>query len=226
VLGAIKQVSDGAWKGSAATWRDDSSGAEVVAMGAIYTSWGLDDWAWSRSGVGGANPTSSTYQRMIKNVFDRYSGGVAPEFDAGVAPDSGSEFDAGVMADADPVEKDVGVLPDVETVDVADVGAADTFVPMPDSAATDSATQDATLDSATDGVVADAAMDSTTTVDASDDAGVTAPVEDTSSSCGCVVPGRGEGQAGVGALSLLGLISFVYARRKRTKEHPNRPSLS
>src|SRR5262249_36065653 len=116
--------------------------AEIVAMGAIYTSWGLDDWTWKSASSPGKNPVDSNYQRMIKNVFDRYSTGVAPEVDAG--PDSGSVFDAGPMADADPVEKDVGAAPDVELVDVSDVGAADTFVPPEDATVVDTTTPDAT----------------------------------------------------------------------------------
>jgi hypothetical protein len=127
VLGAIRQVSDGTVKGSAATFRDPS-GAEVVAMSAIYTSWALDDFGFKTGGFAGKpNPVDPNYQRMIKNVFDRYASGVAPEFDAGPLLDAGA-FDVGPVADAEEIEKDAGALPDVEIVDVAEVGAADTAI--------------------------------------------------------------------------------------------------
>lgn len=214
IIGAIKQTSDGAQKGSASWFRDADSGAEVVAMGAIYTSWGLDDWAFAHGGISGspANPLSDKYQTMMKNIMNRYSGGVAPEFDGGVPPDGGDIFDAGPVADADPVEKDVGPVPDVELVDVSDIGAADTLIPG----------EDAAIDTATspDGAVGDDSAVST------NDSGPAAVVEDDSSSCGCVVPGRGEGRSGVTALSVLGLVAFVFGRRQKSKAKANRPSLS
>ncbi|MGZ6093044.1 MAG: N,N-dimethylformamidase beta subunit family domain-containing protein [Polyangiales bacterium] len=192
IIGAIKQVSDGVTKGSSSWFRDPTSGAEVVAMGAIYTGWGLDDWAWSKSGTGGTNPTSEKYQQIMKNIMDRYAGGVAPVFDAGPVPDGGDPFDAGPVADADPIEKDVGAVPDVEGVDVSDVGAADTFIPDDTSTVTN-AVNDGSIEGA---------------------------------GSGCTTkPGRGEGQAGVTALSILGLFAFFFGRR-RPGGRTNRRSLS
>jgi len=193
VFGAIKQVSDGFVKGSSASYRAPS-GAEVVAMGAIYTSWGLDDHAWkpfaSSPPPANTNPVSTQYQQMIKNVIDRYSGGVAPVFDAGPLLDAG-EFDVGPIADAEEIEKDAGPVPDVEGVDVADIGAADTavatdtFVPEFDAVApTDTGSPVATEDQASDG-------------------------------CSCTTAGAGASGAMAG-LAGIGLALALAARRRRS----------
>jgi hypothetical protein len=121
-FGAIKQVSDGVIKGSAA-WYKAPSGAEVVAMGAIYTSWALDDWAW-KQGSKPPSSLSSSYDRMVKNAFTRLSGGVAPEFDAGPP----MEFDAGPVADADDIEKDGGTFTTPDAIATDTAPGADTSV--------------------------------------------------------------------------------------------------
>jgi hypothetical protein len=203
VLGAIKQVSDGTVKGSAATFRDPS-GAEVVAMSAIYTSWALDDWGWKTGGFAGKpNPVDANYQKMIKNVFDRYASGVAPAFDAGPLLDAGS-FDVGPVADADEIEKDVGTIPDVEAIDVADVGAADTMV-VEDTFAPQEAAADAV-------VVGDAPTpeNDTGTVGVTENPAV---VEETASGCGCTTAGSGARD-----LSMVGIAAAALAiasRRRR-----------
>jgi hypothetical protein len=101
-FGAIRQVSDGAVKGSSAWYRTDA-GAEVVAFGAIFTSWALDDWAARASGHSGTQ--SATFQRMVKNALDRWLAASPPP---PPPPSDGGVYDAGAIADADPVEKDGG----------------------------------------------------------------------------------------------------------------------
>ena len=103
VLGRIVEVSDGAVKGSAAFYRH-ASGAEVVAMGAIYTSWALDDWAAKGSGFAGS--TDTRYQKMVLNALTRWTGATPPP--PPPPPPDGGIFDAGGEPDADPVEKDAG----------------------------------------------------------------------------------------------------------------------
>ena len=208
-IGAIKQVSDGAVKGSAASFRDPS-GAEVVAMSAIYTSWGLDDWGWKTGGFAGKpNPVDPNYQKMIKNVFDRFASGVAPEYDAGPLLDAG-EFDVGPVADAEEIEKDVGApIPDVEAIDVADVGAADTVVATdtftPQEAAPDAIVVGDTTPPGTDATIDDAATD----------VGAESPpvVEDASNGCNCTTAGGSE--SGLGALGFAAVALAVASRRRR-----------
>jgi len=192
VLGAIRQVSDGTIKGSAATFRE-ASGAEVVAMSAIYSSWALDDFGWKTGGfTGKPSPLDPNYQRMIKNVFDRYASGVAPAFDAGPLLEAG-EYDVGPVADAEEIEKDVGTVPDVEGVDVSDVGAADTAV-------------------AADTLIEHDSADDATVSGDSGDSGPVVTEERAADGCGCRVVGRREssGLAGV-ALALA-----IALRRRRT----------
>ncbi len=195
ILGAIRQVSDGTIKGSAA-WFREPSGAEVVSMGAIYTSWALDDWGWRSGGFAAAgkeNPVSPAYQQMMHNVIARYSDGVAPEFDAGPLLDAGIP-DLGPIADADEIEKDVGPIPDTELVDVEGVGFADTSV----------------SDAVSDAIAVDDAP---------------APnadplVEDTGGdACGCSVPGAGSNDAkALAALAALGAAVVVARRRKGSSD--------
>ncbi len=217
VLGAIRQVSDGTVKGAAATFRDPS-GAEVVAMSAIYTSWALDDFGWKTGGFSAAgkpNPLDANYQRMIKNVFDRYSSGVAPEFDAGPVLDAG-EFDVGPVADAEEIEKDVGTpVPDVEAVDVAEVGAADTMVVQdtftvqdaaPDAVVVGDATTpppDATVPAADGAPIADATGDNENPVATEDQAG----------DCGCTTPGGSTRDLSAFGLATVALA--IASRRRR-----------
>jgi hypothetical protein len=89
----IKQVSDGAAKGAAGYYQKDLGGGkrvEVVAMGAIFVAWGLDDWAAKSGKVeGSVNPG---LDKMMTNVFKRWTGSdpippaVAPTEDAGADP--------------------------------------------------------------------------------------------------------------------------------------------
>ncbi len=115
VLGAIKQVSDGKIKGSAAFYRT-SSGAEVIAIGAIFTSWALDDWAAKAGGFSGT--VDARYDTMIRNALTRWSGATVPP-PPPPAPDAGT-FDAGQEEQPDPVEKDGGTF--VETGPVTGPG--------------------------------------------------------------------------------------------------------
>jgi MYXO-CTERM domain-containing protein len=205
-FGALKQVSDGLVKGSSASYRAPS-GAEVVAMGAIYSSWALDDHAWTpfkdEPPPANVNPVSTNYQKMISNVINRYSAGVAPVFDAGPLLDAG-EFDVGPVADAEEVEKDAGPVPDVEGVDVAEVGAADTAV-------------------SADTMVADDAMpgiDATMTDDAGTDSGPIVTEEKAADDgCSCSVVGGTEStsRGALGALGGLGIALAIALRRRNSK---------
>ncbi len=105
VFGAIKQVDDGKIKGSAAFYRT-SGGAEVVAMGAIFTSWALDNWAAKTGGA--TDSLNANYEKMIKNALTRWSGPTVPPEPA--PPPDGGTFDAGREEDAEPVEKDGGTF--------------------------------------------------------------------------------------------------------------------
>ncbi len=96
-FGTIKQASDGTPKGAAGYYQKDLGGGnrvEVVAMGAIYTSWALDDWAAKQ---GGHDSYSAAYDKMITNVLKRWTGAEAippaqPPPDSGVT-DPGSGYD-------------------------------------------------------------------------------------------------------------------------------------
>lgn len=105
VLGAIKQVSDGKIKGSAAFYRT-AAGAEVVSMGAIFTAWALDDWAAKSGGFSGS--MDPRYETMIRNALTRWSGPTVPP--PPPPPADGGVFDAGQEEQPDPVEKDGGTF--------------------------------------------------------------------------------------------------------------------
>lgn len=69
-LGQILQDSDGTQKGSAAAYHvdfSDGTRSEVVSMGAIAFSWGLDDFAQS----GSSSPIAQT---MLTNALKRWTG--------------------------------------------------------------------------------------------------------------------------------------------------------
>jgi hypothetical protein len=136
VFGTLRQVSDGAIKGSS-SWYRAASGAEIVAMGAIFTSWGLDDYAAKASGH--PDPTSPTLQRMIDNALTRW---LATSTPPAPPPPDGGLYDAGPMADADPVEKDGGTYAEAGP-QPPDAGSADTTAPdttAPDTTAPDTMT--------------------------------------------------------------------------------------
>jgi hypothetical protein len=201
IFGAIRQSADGIVKGSTASFRDPS-GAEVVSMGAIYTAWALDDWGWRSGGFAAAGkpaPTSPTYQKMMRNVVDRYAGGVAPEFDAGVALDGGG-YEAGPIAEPEEVEKDTGIESETEPVDL----------PPPDAAA------DGEGDVAPNPNDAEPLPDGAPAPDAGSDpnpAPATPPVVAESDGCSCATQGRPAG-ASLSSIALA-LASIAAMRRRR-----------
>jgi hypothetical protein len=89
----IKQTSDGQAKGACGYYQKDLGGGkrvEVVAMSAIYTAWGLDDWAAKTGKFEGA--ASPALDKMMSNVLKRWTGSepippaVAPGEDPGNDP--------------------------------------------------------------------------------------------------------------------------------------------
>lgn len=82
-IGSIIQLSDGVTKGSAAAyWKTvGTKRVEVVAMGAIAFSWGLDDFAQAGS-------TNAIAKKMVNNAMDRWVNGfTAAADDFGVDQD-------------------------------------------------------------------------------------------------------------------------------------------
>ncbi len=74
-LGTIKQVSDGTPKGAVGFYQKelgDGKRVEVLAMGAIYFAWALDDFAAKSGGFG--DTTNPAADKMMNNVFKRWTG--------------------------------------------------------------------------------------------------------------------------------------------------------
>jgi MYXO-CTERM domain-containing protein len=104
-IGSIRQVSDGRVRGSAGFYRH-GSGAEVLSLSAIYTAWGLDDWA-ARLGSLSAGETSvdPRLQQMVTNALVRWTGDQPPP-----PPDPPTDPDTPDEGDPDDVEQ--GVIDD------------------------------------------------------------------------------------------------------------------